>query len=157
MIRQTVLVICLVWSQWTVGLWGAAVAYGSVLESDSYMRYALGISTTYSIMSRLDRIVVICKTCVLLGWSQLIPTMQPFGRELPHIRVACRFCCMNSCITHRRREVLVLPHYQSAKSLSAAPTFRSNAFARTILKIFCTLIEWEVEQKILPRQSRMAT
>ncbi|KIR40091.1 hypothetical protein I307_04809 [Cryptococcus deuterogattii 99/473] len=36
-----------------------------VLESDNYMRYALGITTTFSLISRLDRIVVICKT--LLG------------------------------------------------------------------------------------------
>ncbi|KAK8861286.1 hypothetical protein IAR55_002105 [Kwoniella newhampshirensis] len=36
-----------------------------VLESDNYMRYALGITTTFSLVARLDRIVVICKT--LLG------------------------------------------------------------------------------------------
>ncbi|OCF58351.1 hypothetical protein L486_04383 [Kwoniella mangroviensis CBS 10435] len=36
-----------------------------VLESDNYLRYALGITTTFSLISRLDRIVVICKT--LLG------------------------------------------------------------------------------------------
>nr|ODN98654.1 hypothetical protein L204_02618 [Cryptococcus depauperatus CBS 7855] len=36
-----------------------------VLESDEYMRYALGITTTFSLVSRLDRMVVICKT--LLG------------------------------------------------------------------------------------------
>ncbi|WVQ74377.1 hypothetical protein IAR50_003978 [Cryptococcus sp. DSM 104548] len=36
-----------------------------VLESENYMRYALGITTTFSLVSRLDRIVVICKT--LLG------------------------------------------------------------------------------------------
>lgn len=37
--------------------------YGAtVLESDNYMRYALGITTTFSLISRLDRIVVICKT-----------------------------------------------------------------------------------------------
>ncbi|OXG24105.1 hypothetical protein C361_02654 [Cryptococcus neoformans Tu259-1] len=36
-----------------------------VLESENYMRYALGITTTFSLISRLDRIVVICKT--LLG------------------------------------------------------------------------------------------
>jgi hypothetical protein len=35
-----------------------------VLESEPYMRYALGITTTFFIMSRLDRIVVICKTLV---------------------------------------------------------------------------------------------
>lgn len=33
-----------------------------VLESENYMRYALGITTTFSLISRLDRIVVICKT-----------------------------------------------------------------------------------------------
>ncbi|WVQ94336.1 hypothetical protein IAU59_001415 [Kwoniella sp. CBS 9459] len=36
-----------------------------VLESDNYLRYALGITTTFSLVARLDRIVVICKT--LLG------------------------------------------------------------------------------------------
>ncbi|WVR04089.1 hypothetical protein IAU60_001088 [Kwoniella sp. DSM 27419] len=36
-----------------------------VLESENYLRYALGITTTFSLISRLDRIVVICKT--LLG------------------------------------------------------------------------------------------
>nr|XP_031859088.1 uncharacterized protein CI109_005438 [Kwoniella shandongensis]KAA5526160.1 hypothetical protein CI109_005438 [Kwoniella shandongensis] len=36
-----------------------------VLESENYMRYALGITTTFSLVARLDRIVVICKT--LLG------------------------------------------------------------------------------------------
>ncbi|WVO17917.1 hypothetical protein L204_105615 [Cryptococcus depauperatus] len=35
-----------------------------VLESDEYMRYALGITTTFSLVSRLDRMVVICKTWV---------------------------------------------------------------------------------------------
>ncbi|WWC87577.1 uncharacterized protein L201_002467 [Kwoniella dendrophila CBS 6074] len=36
-----------------------------VLESDNYLRYALGITTTFSLISRLDKTVVICKT--LLG------------------------------------------------------------------------------------------
>ena len=36
-----------------------------VLESQEYMRYALGITTTFSLLARIDRIVVICKT--LLG------------------------------------------------------------------------------------------
>ncbi|KAL7419840.1 hypothetical protein Q5752_005756 [Cryptotrichosporon argae] len=36
-----------------------------VLESDDYMRYALAVTTTFSLISRLDGIVVICKT--LLG------------------------------------------------------------------------------------------
>lgn len=34
----------------------------AVLESEHYMRYALGATTTFSILARLDRIVVICKT-----------------------------------------------------------------------------------------------
>ncbi|EIW69174.1 hypothetical protein TREMEDRAFT_39416 [Tremella mesenterica DSM 1558] len=38
-----------------------------VLESDDYMRYALGVVTVFAILGRLDRIVVICKT--LLGES----------------------------------------------------------------------------------------
>lgn len=33
-----------------------------VLESEDYMRYALGVSTIYALMSRLDSIVVLCKT-----------------------------------------------------------------------------------------------
>ncbi|ORX36432.1 hypothetical protein BD324DRAFT_580777 [Kockovaella imperatae] len=36
-----------------------------VMESVEYMRYALGITTSFSLLARLDRIVVICKT--LLG------------------------------------------------------------------------------------------
>jgi hypothetical protein len=31
------------------------------------MRFAVGVTTTFSIMARLDRIVVICKTYVLLS------------------------------------------------------------------------------------------
>jgi len=45
-----------------------------VLESDVYMRFAVGVSTTASIMARLDRIVVICKT--LLGESYHISGLQ---------------------------------------------------------------------------------
>jgi hypothetical protein len=51
------------------GGWCVAVRNGQgvtsdvpVLESDNYMRYALGVTTTFSILSRLDRTVVICKT-----------------------------------------------------------------------------------------------
>jgi len=33
-----------------------------VLESDEYMRYALGVTTVYALMARLDAIVVACKT-----------------------------------------------------------------------------------------------
>jgi hypothetical protein len=40
------------------------VAESAVLESEAYMRFAVGVTTTFSIMARLDRIVVICKTCV---------------------------------------------------------------------------------------------
>lgn len=36
-----------------------------VLESEDYMRYALGVSTIYALMSRLDSVVVVCKTYVL--------------------------------------------------------------------------------------------
>lgn len=36
----------------------------SVLESEKYMRYALGITTTFSILARLDRTMIICKTYV---------------------------------------------------------------------------------------------
>ena len=35
-----------------------------MLESEAYMRFAVGVTTTFSIMARLDRIVVICKTYV---------------------------------------------------------------------------------------------
>ncbi|WVQ83523.1 hypothetical protein IAT38_005664 [Cryptococcus sp. DSM 104549] len=45
-----------------------------VLESDNYMRYALGITTTFSLISRIDRIVVICKT--LLGENFHISGLQ---------------------------------------------------------------------------------
>lgn len=38
----------------------------AVLESDDYMRYALGVSTIYALMSRLDSMVVVCKTWVLV-------------------------------------------------------------------------------------------
>jgi hypothetical protein len=33
-----------------------------VLESEDYMRYALGVTTVYALMARLDAIVVACKT-----------------------------------------------------------------------------------------------
>jgi hypothetical protein len=33
-----------------------------VLESDDYMRYALGVATVYALMSRLDGLVAVCKT-----------------------------------------------------------------------------------------------
>jgi hypothetical protein len=42
------------------------------------MRYALGITTTFSLLSRLDRTVVICKT--LLGESYHISGLQ-FDQE----------------------------------------------------------------------------
>lgn len=45
-----------------------------VLESDNYMRYALGVSTIYALMSRLDSIVVVCKT--LLGENYHIDNLR---------------------------------------------------------------------------------
>jgi hypothetical protein len=62
-----------------------------VLESEAYMRFAVGVTTTFSIMARLDRIVVICKTWVhatlYVGANQ-----QIVGRKLSHFRVALRCC-----------------------------------------------------------------
>jgi hypothetical protein len=45
-----------------------------VLQSDDYMRYALGVSTIYALMSRLDSIVVVCKT--LLGENYHIENLK---------------------------------------------------------------------------------
>lgn len=53
------------WSLWRVSQ--HTVELMSVLESADYMRYALAISTTFSLLARLDRIVITCKT--LLGES----------------------------------------------------------------------------------------
>jgi len=48
---------CVLWN-----LNGLGTTYPLVLESEAYMRFAVGVTTTFSIMARLDRIVVICKT-----------------------------------------------------------------------------------------------
>ncbi|GMK54562.1 hypothetical protein CspeluHIS016_0111480 [Cutaneotrichosporon spelunceum] len=45
-----------------------------VLQSDDYMRYAVGVSTIYALMSRLDSIVVVCKT--LLGENYHIENLR---------------------------------------------------------------------------------
>lgn len=45
-----------------------------VLASDDYMRYALGVSTIYALMSRLDGMVVVCKT--LLGENYHISNLR---------------------------------------------------------------------------------
>lgn len=45
-----------------------------VLESEEYMRYALGVSTAYALMSRLDAIIVTCKS--LLGENYHIANMK---------------------------------------------------------------------------------
>ncbi|ORY25231.1 hypothetical protein BCR39DRAFT_291018 [Naematelia encephala] len=50
-----------------------------VLESENYMRYALGTTTTFSIMARLDRLVVTCKT--LLGENYHVSGLH-FERDL---------------------------------------------------------------------------
>lgn len=48
-----------------------------VLESEEYMRYALGVSTAYALMSRLDAIIVACKS--LLGENYHIANMKLDG------------------------------------------------------------------------------
>lgn len=45
-----------------------------VLESEEYMRYALGVSTAYALMTRLDAIIVACKS--LLGENYHIANMK---------------------------------------------------------------------------------
>ncbi|BEI80174.1 hypothetical protein CcaverHIS002_0107030 [Cutaneotrichosporon cavernicola] len=45
-----------------------------VLQSDDYMRYALGVSTIYALMTRLDSIVAVCKT--LLGENYHIENLK---------------------------------------------------------------------------------